>query len=82
MQLARLRFEQSSFAIVFAAMKVNRTSNCNFILRITSELSGVKMRSIFMSGGGPQGRNELERFVIHTHTTWPNYPNTPSQQWL
>jgi len=31
---------------------------------ITFELSGVKLRSSFMSGGGAQRRNELERFVI------------------
>ena len=27
-------------------------------------LSGVKLRSSFMSGGGPQAQNELERFVM------------------
>lgn len=35
---------------------------------ITFELSGVELRSSFTSGGGPQGRNELERLVrFHRH---------------
>ena len=45
--------------------KIADTNTVKEILRhITSELSGVEMRSIFTSGGGPQGRNVLERFVI------------------
>lgn len=31
---------------------------------LTFELSGPKGRSLFGSGGGPQARNELERFVM------------------
>jgi len=36
----------------------------SIFLRLTSELSGAEMRSIFASGGGAKRRNELERFVI------------------
>jgi len=45
------------------------------ISRYNAELSGTEMRSIFVSGGGgPKARNELERFVIHIHSTnWSSY---------
>ena len=32
------------------------------------------MRSIFMSGGGPQARNELERFVMFLPAAMPTTP--------
>ena len=41
---------------------------------ITFELSGAKRRSLFGSGGGPQARNELERFVrLHLESTPKTY---------
>ena len=46
----------------------NQVVLCNFqgyrFINITFESSGVKLRSSFMSGGGAQRRNVLERFVI------------------
>ena len=40
---------------------------------ITFELSGPKGRSLFASGGGPQGRNVLERVVIQIHSNLQKY---------
>ena len=48
---------------------------------ITFELSGIKLRSSFMSGGGAQRWNELERFVwlipvgIHFFVSLPKRVN-------
>ena len=45
-----------------------------------AKLSGVEMRSVSASGGGPQARNVLERFVIIrvTHALNAQEPQIPT----